>query len=225
MRRDGPVADRDHHPLVVLRVGVVTDRDLVLVLRSTRPAVRERGAAEHAERYEQQTRHDGRADEPAVCSSKQFLHPATSRVTDLGSGFLRATGVLFRITSSVNHTLRARCKCDRRDLLTVCEWGRGASAPGLTKSLDSQCPLMKSLRNLSSKLCWRDVNLTTSPIETMPTTIPSSTTGRCLILRSVITAMHSSIDVSGVTTTSGDDITSRTAIVSSSRRSSAIRRR
>jgi hypothetical protein len=46
--------------------------------------MRERGAAEHPERYEQQTRHDGRADEPAVCSSKQFLHPATSRVTVLG---------------------------------------------------------------------------------------------------------------------------------------------
>src|SRR5215510_5408570 len=129
MRRDGPVADRDQLPRVVLRVGVVTDRDLVLVLRSTRPAVRERRAAEHPERYEQQTRHDGGADEPAICSTKQSLHPATSRVTVLGTGFLRATGVLFRVASSVNPTLRARCKRNRRDLLTVCGRAEGGRRP------------------------------------------------------------------------------------------------
>src|SRR6478672_7233350 len=85
MRPDAPAADVDHLPRVPLRSGVVADLDLVLVLRSTRPAVRERGTAEYPERHEQQTRHDRGADEPTVCSSKQSLHPATSRVAVLGS--------------------------------------------------------------------------------------------------------------------------------------------
>jgi hypothetical protein len=43
--------------------------------------VRERRAAEDPERHEQQARYDEGADEPAVCTSKQSFHPATSRVT------------------------------------------------------------------------------------------------------------------------------------------------
>ena len=43
--------------------------------------------------------------------------------------------------------------------------------------------------------------------------------------RSVITAMHSSIDVCGVTTISGEDMISRTGVPSSVRPSTVTRRR
>jgi hypothetical protein len=52
--------------------------------------------------------------------------------------------------------------------------------------------------------------LTTSPIETIPTTSPPSTTGTWRIRRSVIKAMHSSIGVSGFTTIRGEDMISPT---------------
>src|SRR3954451_23373964 len=51
MCRNGPAADRDLMPRVLLRARVMADRHLVLVLRSTRPTVRECRAAAHPERH------------------------------------------------------------------------------------------------------------------------------------------------------------------------------
>ena len=63
-------------------------------------------------------------------------------------------------------------------------------------------------------------------METTPATSRSSVrTGRCRILRSVMTAMHSSIGVSGLTYTRGVDMMSRTGVVRSSRPWSVTRRR
>ena len=60
-------------------------------------------------------------------------------------------------------------------------------------------PEMYSVRYLIWKLCSFDWNFTTSPIEMIPTTSSSSTTGRWRILRSVMIAIDSSIVVCGVT--------------------------
>ena len=58
---------------------------------------------------------------------------------------------------------------------------------------------MYSVKYLIWKLCSFDWNFTTSPIEMIPTTSSSSTTGRWRILRSVMIAIDSSIVVCGVT--------------------------
>src|SRR3954469_12793686 len=71
---------------------------------------------------------------------------------------------------------------------------------------------MYSVRYLIWKLCSRDWNLTTSPIDTMPTTSSFSTTGRWRMRRSVMIAIASSIDVSGVTYIKGDDMISPTSV-------------
>ena len=63
------------------------------------------------------------------------------------------------------------------------------------------------------------------PIEIIPTSSPSSTTGAWRMRRSVISAMPSSTVVSGVKMMTGDDMTSRTNVKRERRPSTAIRRR
>src|SRR5262249_28400175 len=76
----------------------------------------------------------------------------------------------------------------------------------------AQRAVMKSVKYwILNSRCF-DWNLTMSPIETRPITSPSSTTGMCRMRRSVMIAMHSSTEVSGVTMMSGDDMISLTCV-------------
>src|SRR5262249_38108946 len=87
MRLPRPVADPDRHHRILLRVGVVADRDLVL-RGAGALGLREAGAAEDRERDEQADRAGGGRDDAKAAGSPGTVWIAHVEITSCTGGHL-----------------------------------------------------------------------------------------------------------------------------------------